>query len=272
VAPLRGYLAHGRPEVVAAALEALVVHGEELQAELPRLLVHADARVRAAALRACGRQRAQGLRDLVEELLRSDDAAERSLAAATGLLLGSKPAWAALRAGASEHTTTLWAWALEGTDEAVSRLCGALSSPAALPAAVEALGLSGRLSAADACAGLLADEGTAAPALGALSAITGLSGAPEEVRAAWDARRKELDPKGRYLFGAPWSSDAVRRAVAFVPLGRRAPYLWELDVRTAGRMALRPDAWAKDQLRTLARHDLTRVDWTATPERLLRTA
>ncbi|MFY2557024.1 hypothetical protein ACN469_05290 [Corallococcus terminator] len=147
-----------------------------------------------------------------------------------------------------------------------------------------ALGFSGRVEAADACAELLGDKLHGRVAAEAFCAITGLVleetfvqeppddepeeddldadlslsfeaslpvPAPEAIREWWRTQRSRFDVQARYLGGKPWSGEVLMAALETVPMRRRHGLARQLSLESRGAFRLNTLASTRRQRRQL---------------------
>jgi uncharacterized protein (TIGR02270 family) len=246
-----------------------------------------------AALEAVRAARLGGPRGLaiVEWALRSPVSTIRDAAIESGLVLGLRAAWSVcqkvVEAKAPGAELAMLALALGGDGTDFERLLQAAFIESLRPAALFALGFTGRAAAVEACLPHLHDPKVARIAGEAFSAITGLAirgefqaaepKAPEEpipleqedldadlvpgpaaflplpaaaaVEAWWKKTGKaKLGASARYIGGMPYTAESVRTALAEGPMRRRHALALELAVRTRGEFLLETRGWAADQL------------------------
>lgn len=192
--------------------------------------------------------------------------------------------------GASSGIALL-ALSMGGGPREVELLLRVLEAPASRAWAAWALGFSGRKMAAEALLKLLrGGEGgwlecrsfaaiTGMPLEGVLAAppgdeseeehpaqeamveeaqgtLPGPASEPGAVRvdvvdAWWRREGARFQQDGRYLFGKPWSTEALIRALETAPMRQRPILAWELSVRGQGACQLKTRAWSKEQCRQL---------------------
>ena len=284
------------PKRVGPALDALAFRRLPVPAEV---LLRAGSmqapEVVAAALRAA-RLAGPKASPFVERALRSPVVAVRDAALESGLVLGLRSAWVTCQQAAEAREPgsgfPLLALALGGEPSDVERITAALAVEALRPAALFALGFTGRAAAAEACLAHLRDAKVARLAGEAFSAITGLviqgelqapEPAPREepipleledlgadlvpgheaalplpaadaVEAWWKKARTKLDARARYLGGKPYDAETAQDALAQGPMRRRHALGLDLAIRTRGEYAVQTRGWAADQLRFQSEH------------------
>ena len=279
---LQATRAGGGPQK-AAALSALALR-RVLVPGLAALLASRDPAILAPAL-AAARVGGQQNANFVEAAFASGSTAVRDAALETGLVLGIRSAWTACQRIADQKRPDaafpLLALALSGEEGDLQRILAALGVGESRPAAVVALGYSGRVAAVEACLPLLPDEKLGRLAGEAVSAITGLeidgeyrkkpAAEPEEppaldaddldadlvpgpeaelpepeaaaVERWWKNARARFDPKVRYLGGKPWSPEALAAAFAQGSMRRRRVLGLELAVRSKGEFDVETRGW-----------------------------
>jgi uncharacterized protein (TIGR02270 family) len=305
--------ASGDPRRVAAALDALAFRRVPVP---PEIVLQAGAAqavaVRPAALRAA---RLAGPRVLgfVDRALASPVAAVRDAALETGLVLGLRSAWTACQKAAAARQAgarfPLLALALGGEASDADAIVAALAVEELRPAALFALGFTGRVVAADACLAHLRDADVGRLAAEAFSAITGLAiegeyraaepppqaepvpleqedldadlvpgpeaalplPAAEAVEAWWKGARARFDARTRYLAGKPYDAGSALAAFVAGPMRRRHAVGLDLAIRSKGEYAVQTRGWAADQLRFQGEHRLApRSDFDLPFGKLLR--
>jgi uncharacterized protein (TIGR02270 family) len=271
-----------------------------------------DPEVACAVLRAAQASGREG-RGWVERWLGSAEAAVRDGAIEAGLVLGLRSAWTACREVASSHAPDtgrlLLLLALSGEPDAVELLEAALGVAELRPAALVALGYTGRVRAAELCLEQMREEESARVAAEAFSAITGLAlkgelvrpepepdtlvpleeedleadlvpgseaqlplPEPDAVARWWAGAKRQLEPDVRYLGGKPLSGEALKAAFEGGPMRRRHALGLELAIRTHGEYRVQTYGWARDQLRAQAQRRLpARVDFQAGFSQLMST-
>jgi uncharacterized protein (TIGR02270 family) len=268
------------PEVQASILEVFGHWGVDPGPELPRLLVHEEPEVRAAALRAAHGAPAR-LDDKALELgLRSASPSVREAALEAGLVCSRKRAWAECRRQVTAREPgsglAMRALAIFGGAGAQRLLLDALSTPEARRDVLRALGLLGTVEAARACLSLMREEGLARLAGEPFSTLTGLSlagrfaSAPSdseeeeeveepglerelpvpqvgEVEAWWAEQGRRFAPEGRYLAGQPFGQGVLLEVLREGSMYRRRGLALALALRTGGRWRVRTDAPTRTQ-------------------------
>lgn len=280
-----------RPARIAAALTALAFRRVTVPAEVVlRSALTPSPEVLVAALRAAPLAGPNTL-DLLERSARSPVPAVRDAALESGLVMGLRSAWAACQQAVDAREPgcafALLALGIGGEPEDVARIVAAAAVEALRPAALFALGFTGRAEAAVACLPWLGDEKVARVAGEAFSAITGLAidgdfrapeptaaeepvpleeedldadlvpgpeaalplPAAEAVEAWWRGARGRLDAGARWLGGRPHDAESVQAALAGGPMRRRHALALELAVRSRGEVRVQTRGWARDQLR-----------------------
>ncbi|RKH17813.1 TIGR02270 family protein [Corallococcus sp. CA047B] len=265
-------LDHQEPHLRALSLGVLCAHGMDPGPGLAHLLRHEHPQVLAAALRASGRLRLRPDPEVLPRALASPAPEVRDAAIETGLLQGQHAAWAACQKAVMERAPRLrlpaLLLALGGDVRDLEHVRGLLTLPEHLPDALWALGFSGRVSGAEACLDWLETEAVAPLAAEAFCAITGLrlegpfvatsteppdaeeggldedlSLKPERalplpqpgaVAAWWSENRKHFQPVRRYLYGSPFTAEALREALWEAPMRRRHALALELTLRSRG--------------------------------------
>lgn len=273
---LVGLLEDASPTVQVALLEALALRGGAPDIALEPLLASEEPDLRCAALRASWRLCMPLDPWLVERELASPELEVCGAALEAGLVQGLRAAWHACtqqvrgQGPAWPAAARLWAMGC-GSEDKLEPLIRALEVPALRRAAVQALGLSGQVAAADLLLEQMEDKALAPLAGEAFSAITGLSLAgdyvfprPEEEtdgdaespedralplpRAAevarwWAQGRKGFDRRVRYLGGRPFSWESLHHTLANGPMRRRPALALELAIRTRGAQQVTVEAW-----------------------------
>lgn len=301
------------PRWAGAALGALAFRSVPVPADLLLRAASTQApEVMPGALRAA-RLAGERALPLVDRGVRVPTGAARDAALETGLVLGLRSAWVACQRAVEAKEPgaafPLLALALGGEPSDVERIAAALAVEALRPAALFALGFTGRVAAADACLPHLRDAKVARLAGEALSAITGVAihrelqapepappeeplpleredldadlvpgpdaalplPAPDAVEAWWKETRTGFDARVRYVRGRPYDAEAVRGAFTDGPMRRRHALGLELAIRTRGEYALQTRGWAADQLRWQAERGFApRPDFAAPFGKLLR--
>ncbi|WNG53923.1 TIGR02270 family protein [Archangium gephyra] len=259
------------PALQTLALEVLSVHGLDPGPRLPRLLLHEDAQVMAAALRASGRFRHRLNPEVLSRALASPWPEVRDAALTAGLLQGHRVTWDACQKAVEEQTSQLRLPALVlclgGGERDLERVRRLLAAPEHRPDALWALGFSGRVSAAEACLEWLGHKVVGPMAAEAFCATTGLllegrfanndpAPDPEEddldadlslkpedalptpnaeaVTAWWSENHKRFDPARRYLHGRLFTSGLLLETLAEGPMRRRHALALELTLRSRG--------------------------------------
>ncbi|MFY2558304.1 TIGR02270 family protein [Corallococcus terminator] len=265
-------LDHQETRLRALSLDVLRAHGMDPGARLAHLLRHEHPQVLAAAVRASGRLRLQPAPECLPRALASADFEVRDAAIEAGLLQGQRAAWTACQKAVVERAPRLrlpaLLLALGGDERDLGHVRGLLALPGHLPDALWALGFSGRVSSADACLDWLGTEAVAPLAAEAFCAITGLrlegpfvappaepsdtdeggfdedlllkpehalpQPQPGAVAAWWSENRKHFQPSRRYLYGSPFTGEALRGALLEAPMRRRHTLALELTLRSRG--------------------------------------
>ena len=267
----------GAPLSRALALEALAFHGADVGTLPADLTANEDPAVTRAMLRAA-RAAAVVPAGLVQRALEGEDPGLRITALRTGVLRGVEGARQRCSGMASQPggRGALELEALLGGAAALPLLQAALESPATRLDALWALGFCGTPEAAEQCVDAMAsgDELQAAVAAEALCAITGLdlqaaslvrppepaeesddveggftlAMSPEAylprpdaegVAAWWAARRVELPPGERRIFGRPVGLAGLAGALSAGTMWRRHGLAMELSTRGEGHAQLR---------------------------------
>jgi uncharacterized protein (TIGR02270 family) len=276
--PLRlGLYEAAEPSEQKALLAALAARRVDPGPILTTLLGSADASLLRAALAAASTAQPGPYRHLLEAHLDHPDRAARAAAIRTGLIWNSQAAWRAClveaRAGAPDAMLLA---ALLGGAEQVPMLVAALSTPHR-PAALWALGFTGRSEAVEACLPLLADAEAGGLAVEAIAGITGLPlfdppfvqppedgegdelppleedlrsnltptpldelPAPngEKVQEWWAQARARFPAGRRFIGGQPLAPASLSAAISSGPLRRTGPLACELAIRSAGAIQL----------------------------------
>jgi uncharacterized protein (TIGR02270 family) len=179
--------------------------------------------------------------------------------------------------------------ALGGAEEDLRRLTALLEQPSTMPAALYALGFSGRRAAAEACLSLLGDKKACALAAESFCAITGLEltgellaeaePEPEEpisleeeldadltprpeddlprpeasaVIAWWKHNHQHFIADTRYLRGKTFTPAVLREALWTEPMRRRHALGLEVALRSRGDLRLHTRAFSHHQLAALS--------------------
>ncbi|MFY2561073.1 TIGR02270 family protein [Corallococcus terminator] len=274
------------PPVASCLLRVLALRGRSKDVRLEPFLGHEAPAVVLAALQAARRLAVPVEPSALEVLLASSNAEVRDTALEVGMVRNLRGAWVACGERVKSTADAGWAaaarlWAMAcDTDEKLEPLLAALKVPGLRPAAVRALGITGRVAAADALLGLMSDEALAPLAGEAFSGITGLMWAepfvltppePEEgaeddtspdaglpvpnagqVARWWAEARGGFERRGRYLWGRPFGWERLTYALAEGPTRGRAALSLELAIRTRGARQVTLEGWAFRQRRELA--------------------
>ncbi len=301
----------GEPPTIAASISALAVRRVPVP-DIGSFLASRDPAILAPAL-AAARVGGQQHLGLIERAFASTVTAVWDAALETGLVLGMRSAWLRCRQIVDDKRADaafpLLVLTMSGEDEDLQRILAALDVGTLRPAAIVALGYTGRVTAVDTCLPYLADEKVAKLAGEAVSAITGLEidgefrkreAEPEEppaleendpdadlvlgpeamlplpqpgaVQRWWKEARARFDPAVRYLGGKPWSPEVLVSAFTGGFMRRRRVVGLELAVRSRGEYDVETRKWAREQLSVMAGR--TVVGWgefEAPFETLLRT-
>ncbi|NVJ24191.1 TIGR02270 family protein [Myxococcus sp. AM011] len=281
-----------QPQATEAPLQALALDVQAFRGALPKqlaldLLQHSDPRVVAAALRGlCPLSGDVATREL-PRLLLDGHPEVRQAAIETGIISGSRMAWAQCRAVAEERKDAgRWALVLlaqSGEEGDLPRVieCSRVASLRA--DALLALGFSGRVQAVEVCLELMAHAPLAALAGEAFSAITGLRLEqpyvllPEEqdflppleedlaqeltlrpedalpvpdataVAAWWRGARKDFSPGTRYLRGRVFNTATLLEELEQGVMRSRPVHALSLAIRTHGGRRLQTRAFTRRQ-------------------------
>ncbi|HYO59190.1 TIGR02270 family protein [Archangium sp.] len=272
---LLSLLASEEAGLQATVLEVLASRGMTVPAVLERFVLHEVPAVRSAALRASRWLLAGVRREWLTRSLASSSLEVRSAAMEVGLAAGLRAAWEACLQEAGEgNREAMGLLAVGGGEREVAFLVERLSTPRLRPHVLWALGLSGQVTAAEACLEWMEDKKAAPLAAEAFCAITGLvlkgsyvsSGqlqrAPEEpiplqeedldadltpkpedalpwpeaqaVADWWRQKRERFQPGMRYLRGRPYDAAALLEALGREPMRRRHMLAMELAIRSQG--------------------------------------
>lgn len=267
----------------ASAVDILAVQRIDARARLDGLLASRDPGVVHAALRYARWFPERAGLQAVERALTAGESEVRDVAIETGLVLGSKAAWARCEAlvkeGGPDWALAANLWALSGEPD-LQPLLARLDEEDTGAEAIFALGFSGRAAVVDRLLALLDDEEQGPLAAEAISGITGLRiegkfaaeepawdpDAPEEeqpepaelplpepaaIRTWWAQARKGFEGDRRFIAGRPWTGEALASTFETATMRRRAVLAKDLAIRTRGLALLDP---ADD-----ARHQ--RLDW-----------
>ena len=269
------------PKLVARAEgtgAAFHVRGLDLGDALEGLLRSADPQLRAAAFRAAQYTDRRRL-SWIEHGCTSADPELRDAALPAGLVMGSANAWQ-ITGRLAQSSTELHRGAMQwvaqfGEPRTLQLIVDRLDDEATRNDALWALGFSGRIEAAEACLGWLAD-GAAGPLAGeAFAGITGLdpvddaywgspppdegdeepppldedldedlSVSPEEelpvpnveaINAWWAENRGRFQSGQRYILGRPADQQSLLHALRTESMRRRHARAFELLVRSKGQ-------------------------------------
>lgn len=266
------------PEVQALALKALSVRRVDVGPVLELLRVgDGTPALAAAVVRAACRSPAPVAAKWVAWGLEQRHSEVRSAAIETGLMVGRREVWA--RCGHLMKNDGPWerpvliALAVGGGSTELGRLLEAVQAGSHRSEVLWALGFSGRVEAANASLSVLRESGSPLAAV-VFSMITGfvldarvlepsdeeaeegqplrLPGPPrpsgsvrvEAVEAWWAEAQRRFEPRGRYLYGQPWTPAALFQALERAPLRHRHALAWELEVRSRGTWGLDTCDWA----------------------------
>jgi uncharacterized protein (TIGR02270 family) len=284
------------PDNQVAVLELHAAFGQDPGVLLMQLAASGDARVRAAALRACPVGLAGDA--LARQALADSEPLVVAAAVELGLCCHTRGAWESCLDLCSEPKPAPEAHALlpllamSGSARAHTLLQGALAEEALQRAAVAALGVSGRLDDAERCCELLRSGQHVKLAADALCAITGLQleahklvadeplqeeAEPSEddalplpdaqgVDVWWQAQRGSYVASQRYILGEVATASTLRDALEHGPARWRHVRARELTVRSGRVFHVETRAFAQTQKRQLARAgtELTAISgWAA---------
>ena len=274
---------HGEAtELRAGALSTLAFRGE-VPPLAPVIAADPDdlviATLRSAAFTGDKTQTA-----LAKDALAATSPGVRVAAIEAGLTLGLPEAWSACRRlveDASAETpigllAPPLAWtAMLGDARDVELLVFALGLAPHRPAALRALGISGRVAAAEACMPWMDDRDVGPLAADAFVAITGMPLDPSMIAAPTEAdeaeprplprlRRAALDAwwtqnQGRFhrtrrtLLGRAATFDTITALLASAPMRRRAPIAEELRIRSRARSSVQTRAFTARQRSEVAK-------------------
>lgn len=223
----------------APLLRAAFVRGVDQSAQLERWLRDDEPSLRlsiAAILRYAPRR----LGPWIDAAITDRDLTLRHTAIASGLVLGSHHAWEAagrLAFDKSAPDRDAMAWVASFGDARVTEtLIGVLADEARRADALWALGFSGRVTAADACARWLADEDFGPQAGESFAAITGLARGDDRF---WLDPKPEPEDDGEL----PPLAEDLQADLSSVPADDLVPPNPETIVAwwTQTRQSLRPD-------------------------------
>lgn len=284
LAKLMPLLASPSTLLQASAVEILAIQRIDAKARLDGLLGARDPRLVIAALRYARWFPERAGLQAVERALMAGETAVRDAAMETGLVLGSKAAWARCEAivkeGGPDWALAANLWALSGESD-LQPLLARLEDEDTRAEALFALGFSGRAAVVDRLLTLLEDEDVGPLAAEAISGITGLRiegkfaaeepgwdpdapeeeqpepselplPAPAEIRTWWTQARRGFEGDRRFIAGRPWTGEALASTFETATMRRRAVLAMDLAIRSRGLALLDP---ADD-----ARHQ--RLDWT----------
>jgi uncharacterized protein (TIGR02270 family) len=256
--------------------------------DLDALAVSGDPAAQVVALRL-GRLFPVRLDPQALELaLRSDAPEVRAAALETGMVVGRRGAYDAVKATLAGKEPGLASAALlmglSGEPGGVEALREALEEPEAAHAAVYALGFTGRVEAAEALLDAMRSEALAPLAVEGFSAITGLriekgfarpakawnpddeedttverygpeadlpEPEPDAVARWWKDARPRFSEGQRWLRGQPWGLETVLGELREGPARRREALALDLAVRSQGRAQLAWDALSATQWKEL---------------------
>ncbi|WNG20186.1 TIGR02270 family protein [Cystobacter fuscus] len=283
------------PDVRAGVLDVFTFRSMEPGQALTGLLQDGDRRVRRAAIRATRISATSLDRDTLRRALEEAAAEVQDEALETGVVLGFKAAWAAcvmsLQNPSASSERAMALVGMGGEARELEMLQERLSDVGTRGTALWALGLSGRIAAANACLPYLGDgnKGVARLAAEAFCAITGLVleddyltesepepdgltpieeenldaslvptpeealplANPERVEKWWRRAQKGFAQDGRYLYGKPFEATWFLEVLARAPTRRRHALLLELAVRTRGQLWLESRDTVARQLRRI---------------------
>lgn len=285
LAKLMPLLANPSTLLQACAVDILALQRIDAKARLDGLLAARDPRLVEAALRYARWFPERAGLQAVERALMAEERAVRDAAIETGLVLGSKAAWARcealVREGGPDRALAANLWALSGEPD-LQPLLARLDDDEARAEAIFALGFSGRAAVVDRLLPLLEDEDVGPLAAEAIGGITGLRiegkfatdapgwdpDAPEEeepapsalplpepaaIRAWWTQARKGFEGDRRFLAGRPWTGEALASTFETASLRRRAVLAKDLAIRSRGLALLDPADDARHQRQDWAR-------------------
>lgn len=273
-----------------SALEVLAFRQVPVPLDLLKpLLAKDNPSILPAALRAA-RLAGERVIPLVEFAYRSPIAAARDAAVETGLVLGMRSALLVcqelVEARKPDAAFPLLVLALGGDPADLDRIIEALRTEPLRPAALFALGFTGRSRGAEECLGWLGNDKVARVAGEAFSAITGLAiegeytrkeeaekeepipfededldepivvgpeaalplPDPSPVTAWWAKSKGGLEAAARYAGGRPLSSEALLETFKIASCRRRRPLGLDLAIRTHGEYVVETRTWARAQL------------------------
>lgn len=219
----------------------------------------------------------------VEQGLAAEEEPVRAAALESGLVLGTRGAFAAAEATVAGRgpafATAALLLGLSGDEKSLGPLVQALGDETTRGPAAFALGFSGRVAAADALLAAMSVEELAPLCAEGFAAISGLAVGkqfakparrwdpaagdepdgpygpeadlpapePEAIAAWWKEARPRLDPAQRWLRGQPWGPEALLRELAEGPARRREALALDLAIRTRGQVQLAWDALSARQ-------------------------
>jgi uncharacterized protein (TIGR02270 family) len=284
-------------DVQAVVLESLVFRRAVPPSALARYLSHGDPRLRGAALLGLNGGLDENAKKALHAALDAPEVGVRNAALVSGLISGLRRSWDKCQKWAAEPSAAgaqaRVLLALGGSEQDVTRLVKLLDVPELRSSTLWALGFSGHVAAAEAClAWMEKDQGTAALAAEAFSAITGLrlegayvgppreDGAeepipleeenldanlvpgpedelanpvPDAVIAWWKEARSRFHPGTRYLRGIPFSAQTLLEALRQEPMRRRGVLALELAIRSRGQIRLEARDFTRRQTSGLAK-------------------
>lgn len=232
---------------------------------------------------------------VVQRALKSSHPAVRAAALETAMVSGARNAFAAAEATVAEKgpafSTAALILGLGGDERSVASLLPGLADKLLQRSAAFGLGFSGRISAAEALIGAMANPAVAPVAAEAFGAIVGLrmekqfvndtlrasdnsddgdTYGPEHdlpapnsaaILAWWKEAKKKLVPSERWLQGQPWGAEAILRGVEHGSARRREGLALDLAIRTSPRVQIAWDALSARQTADLkqARASASRI-------------